>query len=101
MITYKIGQKIRDADSIAVFLKQNEESFNPKLSELVSINEYAVKIYNNSTLIISQEGDLTVGLLSFYENDFIHNTAYITYLLVLKSYQGKGIGKSMIEMMKK
>lgn len=50
------------------------------------------------TVYTAWDGDKLVGLISAMDDSIM--TAYVHYLLVAPEYQGKGIGRTLVEMVK-
>ena len=64
----------------------------------ISINDYVDKILNNSTIVpYFMQGDLK-GFISYYNNDASKQHSFLTMILISKEYQGKGIGKLLLEL---
>ena len=61
------------------------------------INALAKKYYKFAELICACCDDDIIGYVSYYANDNITKTAYISMVVVKKQYRGKGIAKSMIQ----
>lgn len=58
----------------------------------------AIAMQNYKTVFTAWDGDQLVGLISVMDDGIM--TAYVHYLLVRPEYQGKGIGKQLIERIK-
>lgn len=82
--------------SLTLTSKQLEELF---LSVEWSSGHYpdklAIAMQNYETVFTAWDGDTLVGLISAMDDGIM--TAYIHYLLIRPEYQGKGIGKQLIE----
>ena len=57
-----------------------------------------IAMRNSSTVFSAWDGDKLVGLASVLDDKAM--TAYVHYLLVKPEYQGKGIGKELLRMIK-
>ena len=58
-----------------------------------------VTAMKNSSLVYSAwDGDMLVGLINVLDDGIM--TAYVHYLLVHPDYQGRGIGKKLVEFVK-
>lgn len=88
--------EIRYSDSKNIDAKDLEELF---LSVDWSSGRYpdklAVAIAHSGTVITAWDGDKLVGLASALDDSIM--TAYIHYVLVNPAYQGKGVGKGIME----
>ena len=61
-------------------------------------NKLVVAMRNSSTVFTAWDGDKLVGLINALDDGIM--TAYIHYLLINPEYQGKGIGKELVDMIK-
>lgn len=78
-------------EDILVLYKQNEWSSANKPNELYNA------LLNSETLITAWEGEKLVGLGNAISDGYL--TVYYPHLLVLPEYQGKGIGKLIMDKM--
>ncbi|MHC0447480.1 GNAT family N-acetyltransferase [Flavobacterium sp. 3-218] len=78
-------------EDILVLYKANEWSSASKPNELYN------GLLNSETLITAWEGEKLVGLGNAISDGFL--TVYYPHLLVLPEYQGKGIGKMILDKM--
>ena len=63
----------------------------------IPIELYVDKIINFSTVIpYFKEGKL-MAFISYYNNDSLKDNSFLTMILVAKEFQGKGIGKLLID----
>ena len=61
-------------------------------------DKLVIAMKNFSTVFSAWDNDKLIGLISVMDDGIM--TAYIHYLLVDPEYQGKGIGKTLVEMVK-
>ena len=78
-------------EDILILYKANEWSSANKPNELYNA------LLNSETLITAWEGKKLVGLGNAISDGFL--TVYYHHLLVLPDYQGKGIGKMIMDKM--
>jgi GNAT superfamily N-acetyltransferase len=78
-------------EDILILYKANEWSSASKPNELYN------GLLNSETLITAWEGKKLVGLGNAISDGFL--TVYYPHLLVLPDYQGKGIGKMIVDKM--
>lgn len=78
-------------EDILILYKANEWSSANKPNELYNA------LLNSETLITAWEGKKLVGLGNAISDGFL--TVYYPHLLVLPNYQGKGIGKMIMDKM--
>jgi len=90
MITISETKEINIED-ILILYKANEWSSANKPNELYNA------LTNSETLITAWEGKKLVGLGNAISDGFL--TVYYPHLLVLPEYQGKGIGKLIMDKM--
>ncbi len=81
---------------LTIHLELCDSSFVPPLSKRVSIIEYANKLLKFSHRLEAWESNQLIGLIAVYCNNPNKNSAYITSVSVLPSYQGKGIGSDLL-----
>jgi ribosomal protein S18 acetylase RimI-like enzyme len=86
-----------DRDVIFELIKELDNSFTPPLSQRVDLELFFEKISKNALGIIAWNNtEEPIETLFVYCNDKEKNYAYIPYLAVNKTYQGKGIGKALL-----
>lgn len=84
-------------DDITNLINDNNSVENG-ISISTSVNVYVDKIIAHSTLIpFYVKGSLN-GIISYYDNDKSKQNAFLTLILISKNYQGRGLGKLLIEM---
>lgn len=72
--------------------------FSPTLTERVKdLKAYTKKLINNAKnfYIITEDGEI-VGFVSFYCNDLVNKTAYLTQIATNNKFKHKGIGKKLL-----
>lgn len=62
-------------------------------------NKLAIAVSNFDTVFSAWDGDRLVGLVTVMDDGIMN--AYVHYLLVDPAYDGQGIGKTMVDMVKK
>lgn len=82
---------------IAEHLLRCDGDFVPRLSDRVSISDYAKKISSLAIRFEAWSGDRLIGLVAGYYNDPERHTAYITSVSVLKGWAGNGIGARLMD----
>lgn len=95
----KLENKINTAGKSEIFchLKKCSDSFIPRLDESVNISDYSSKIFEKATLFECWDGEVLVGLVAAYFNDYDNKFSYITNVSVLKEYFGKGIASNLLK----
>ena len=68
------------------------------LSINVPIEQYVNKLVTHSTLIPYYTNGNLKGMISYYNNDETQEHSFLTLLLISKDYQGKGLGKLLLQM---
>ncbi len=81
---------------ILKYFKSNSRVFFEPLDNRVNIDEYARKLAKFSTQFWLYDEGSPVGFMAAYLNDTSSKIAYISTISVIKSYQGKGGGKLLI-----
>ena len=83
-------------EPIYKFLKICDDLFVNRLSSMVNLSEYSEKISKKSLQACYYvNGDL-VGMSAFYTNNQKEKIAYISIICIKEDYQGKGIGKILL-----
>jgi ribosomal protein S18 acetylase RimI-like enzyme len=90
-VEYKIG--LASQIQINKLLLDCDNFFIPKLSEKVNIDEYSMKIFENSIVFEAYYGDNLIGIIAMYENSF----GYITNVSVANEHAGKGIASCLLK----
>ena len=89
---------IRDRDELYEDWKRLGENFSPSLYQrLDNYSKFIDKLYQHADNYAVVEEDILMGMISFYANDPVKKTAYITEIIVDKPYQGRGIGRKLID----
>ncbi len=73
-----------------------DDAFLPRLSERVSIDEYAHKLAERAERFEVWSADELVGLVATYCNDSEGRTAFISSVSVLPAWQGRGIASHLL-----
>ncbi|MAP80966.1 MAG: hypothetical protein CL526_07735 [Aequorivita sp.] len=63
----------------------------------VDVEEYVDKLLKYATIVPYFSQGVLMGFISYYNNDEFKKNAFLTMILVSKDYQGKGIGKLLLE----
>jgi len=94
----KDSQKF-DKKSILELVKSLDVYFVPPLSERIDLIEYVNKIdqYANIVLAYTKKRKL-IGIITFYNNDIVSKTAFISILGVMSKYQGQGVASNLVNM---
>lgn len=69
----------------------------PKESHGISeIEKYIDKVCDFANIIIAYDGNIIIGFIAFYANDYEKKIAYITQILVSSQYRNRRIGEMLI-----
>ena len=79
------------------FIIEINHLFAPPLSKRFKISAYVNKIYNSAEILFYKPDNEIGGLIAFYCNDNESRISYITLIVVLPQFQGKGIGLKLID----
>ncbi|EMH4150016.1 MULTISPECIES: GNAT family N-acetyltransferase [Morganellaceae] len=92
-------EKIKNINILALekFIHNTDNEFTPSLSSRINISIYAKKLAANSVIFAIKEGDIIIGLVACYANDFIEKKAYIPYIAIDKKYRGYGYSKLLLD----
>lgn len=92
--TFKIDNS--DFDDIYTHLKIVDKSFNPRLSTILNLKEYARKISNLSVKFECWETSNLIGLIAMYNNFDEMPFSYITNVSVFEVYSGRKIASQLL-----
>lgn len=93
-LTFVCGKA--DVSAIAAHLRACDSGFVPPLSARVDIVAFAVKIATWARRFEAYVGDDLVGLVAIYCNATDRETAFVTSVSVLPSWQGRGIASRLM-----
>lgn len=74
-------------------IKMNSIFLLPQQNE-IEVNKYVTKLFDHANNFILMDGHTDIGIISFYANDMVNKTAFVSSIAFLPSYQGKKIGYS-------
>jgi len=77
-------------------LRACNQSFIPPLSSRCEISEYAQKLISHSICFEAWKEQLLIGLIAIYCNRRNTESAYISNISVLPTFQGNGIGTRLL-----
>lgn len=83
-------------DAVLTCLQNFDSNFDPPFSVSIDLARYADKLYCNAKFIVAELDDDIVGLLAYYQN-IDKKFLYIPYFVVTDRYQGKSIGRQLLE----
>ena len=84
------------AEIYAVMLCCKDDMFDNAISK-DKLYELASKYEKNGIFILAKEHGNITGYAAIYCNDKDGRTAFLSTIVIRKAYQGKGIGRSLIE----
>lgn len=88
---------VKDTKRILELLQQFDEVL-PHLKEKVSdYLAFSEKLAQFAQVLCAVEEEKTCGFVVFYANDINTHTAFVTLLACAQAYQGKGLGKELME----
>lgn len=93
-----IAHKELRYEDILSFLVKFDSYFDPPFSNSVNLCEYATKLFHNAYFIVAELDKAIIGVLVYYKNN-VNNELYIPYFVVDKMFQGRSIGRHMLEML--
>ncbi|OPY11922.1 MAG: Acetyltransferase (GNAT) family protein [Syntrophus sp. PtaB.Bin138] len=88
-----------NGEKIVSFLKKVDEDFNPRLTVIHDLSEYAEKIIKRADAIYAiNKGDLEVcGMNVFYLRNRDSEYCYGSLLAISPDFRGKGLSKKLTE----
>lgn len=92
-----IIKELNDINEIENIVNEFDNEFDPKISIIVGdLRQYSMKLYKYAkTIVLSNDND-NVGFASFYCNDNIDKTAFLSQIAVKKQYSGNGLGNILL-----
>lgn len=90
-------EKIFNVEQIYKLLKQFDCIFPHLKEKIISYQAYADKLSKYANTCVALRGEEICGLLVYYANDKTTKTAYIALIGVLPKFQGKGLGKLLLD----
>nr|WP_315142674.1 GNAT family N-acetyltransferase [uncultured Flavobacterium sp.] len=82
---------------IVELLHELDKDFDPTLSSIINISNYAEKIKNNAKIMSYFDKGNLVAFIAFYCNDLETRIGFMSMLAVSKNNQGKGLARSLIK----
>ncbi len=95
MIRYRLAMS-SDYAAIMGLLRHIDKTFPIPLSVKTNLDELAQKFLEKGYVYLALDEDCPIGMVGFYANDKKTNTAYISVVGVLQTYQRKGIARKLI-----
>lgn len=94
------ANKKLDCATVLALLNQCENSFDPPLSQNIpyTVSDYAKKLSEFAWFVICVEDDEIIGFTAYYLNQE-GGFAYIPQIWVADSYQRKGMGGRMLDVL--
>ena len=91
-------QQIEDASEILNLLHEFNTVFSPPITSKVdSLESYAKKLSDNAFVYVAKSSKI-LGFISFYANDLVSRTAYISFIGVHLEARKKRIGTKLLDM---
>jgi ribosomal protein S18 acetylase RimI-like enzyme len=87
---------LKDRAELAAFLEKVDLSFYPTLSSRIQFDSFAAKAISKGRVLKVADFDTMVAAAVFYANDRVVRTAYLSILVVLDGYRGRGIGRLIV-----
>ncbi|MFL2105204.1 GNAT family N-acetyltransferase [Desemzia sp. FAM 23991] len=90
-------KKITRKDDLTRLLENYDTVFRPSLSSRKdNLEEYSNKLLSKAQTFVIENEKTELGFITFYANDFEKNIAYIVFLGVSSSCQGKKLGQKLL-----
>jgi ribosomal protein S18 acetylase RimI-like enzyme len=83
-------------ERILKYLLKMDDSFIPKLSEVVDIKGYSIKLSKKAIVYFAFFEECDIGMLAFYSNEET-KISFITSISVMPEHHLKGIGRAFLE----
>lgn len=84
-------------NDIKQLLEEIDNEFTPRLSQRLNIDEYVDKIILKSMILPVYDCGVLNAFISFYCNDQLDKTAYLTMIAVRSAFRKKGIAKLLLD----
>jgi ribosomal protein S18 acetylase RimI-like enzyme len=92
----ELRYNVATATEIADHLASNDAAFIPRLSERVTISEYAQKIVDRAERFEAWAHGRLIGLVAAYFNETVTRTAFITSVSVIPAYRQQGLATQLL-----
>ncbi len=93
-------ERINGTADVNDIVKLFDTSFVPELHTRVkNLGDYARKLNEYGELYVAKKEGTIIGFISYYMNDQITQTAYISLLAVLPEYRKNGVGEKLLSKM--
>ena len=83
-------------DEVYLFMASVEKDFVPSLFQRIDVEQYVTKILNKATIITCRQNSKIIGMVVFYNNDFISRKIYITYLAVDSLFRKQNVASKLL-----
>lgn len=95
------NSKIMSAKDIEEYLKNFDGEFNPKLSDIHNLFEYAQKVIKLSDAIfaVSKDNNELYGMNVFYLKNRISEYCHRSFIAVSREHRGEGLAQKLTESM--
>ena len=95
---YNIVEIKKNNEMEKILLECGDSIYNKEIYNDLFIKSYSKKIYKygNFKVIKNSKRDL-LGFITFYDNDHINKTAFLSMIIIKKEHQHKGYGKIILE----
>ena len=98
MIDYKVKQASQK--DLYLHLEKCNHLFVPPLSDIVNLNDYALKLFEKAYTFEAWDKTELVGFIGAYFTDRQTNKGFISNVSVLEEYNNKGIATQLLNMTK-
>jgi len=97
----EFNSKIMSVKDIEEFLKIVDVEFNPKLSDIHNLFEYAKKVIklSDAIFVVSKDNNELYGMIVFYLRNRISEYCQWTLLAVIPEQRDEGLAQKLIESM--
>jgi ribosomal protein S18 acetylase RimI-like enzyme len=92
----ELRYNVATATEIADHLASNDAAFIPRLSERVTISEYAQKIVDRAERFEAWAHGSLIGLVAAYFNETAARNAFITSVSVMPAYRHQGLATRLL-----
>jgi len=87
--------KLTSLHEIIMLLSEYIHNFGDETSS-IDVEVYAKKLFENGIVLTANQRGETVGFVSFYANDRVSNSAYISLIATSPNHRNKGVGKLLL-----
>lgn len=93
-ITFQVLSDYEKINEIMIFCANS--FYNQSINSVEKISELAKKFSDSAMFVIAKINNDVAGFTAFYCNDIKTKIAYLSMIIIVERYKGKGIGRLLL-----